>query len=90
VFWILCGETHLLNLAVSPACRGRGLGRATLRTVIRLSRAKGSGKVMLEAREDNVPAVNLYLSEGFRTVGKRRGYYGGGKTDALSMTLILE
>ncbi|MDR2612220.1 MAG: GNAT family N-acetyltransferase [Deltaproteobacteria bacterium] len=89
VFWLLYEETHLLNLAVAPERRGRGLGREMLRAVRAISRAKGSETILLEVKEDNLAALSLYRSEGFRATGRRRGYYQGGRTDAILMNLEL-
>ncbi|MDR1314679.1 MAG: GNAT family N-acetyltransferase [Deltaproteobacteria bacterium] len=88
-FWILYGETHLMHLAVAPERRREGLGKAVLRAVLGFSVARGSGKVLLEASENNPAALALYRSEGFRVVGRRKGYYESGRADALSMTLDL-
>ncbi|MDR1039723.1 MAG: GNAT family N-acetyltransferase [Deltaproteobacteria bacterium] len=90
VFWLLHGETHLMKLAVTPERRREGLGRTLVRAVAAVSRAKGSERVLLEAREDNVPALALYRSEGFLVTGRRRGYYRQGRTDAILMTLTLD
>jgi ribosomal-protein-alanine acetyltransferase len=89
VFWFLYGETHILNLAVAPALRGRGLGRMILKAALDLSRAKGMKRALLECRENNLAAMALYRSEGFLATGRRRGYYEHGRTDAILMTLPL-
>jgi len=82
-------ELHLLNLCVSPALRGRGIGRRLLRYVIVRARALGCERVLLEVRESNEPAFRLYESEGFVEVGRRKGYYpgAGGREDARVMAL---
>jgi ribosomal-protein-alanine acetyltransferase len=89
VFWLLQNETHLMNLAVAPDRRSRGLGREILKAVVTVSRATGMERVLLECREDNLPALRLYGSEGFKAVGRRRGYYRDGRTDAILMNLEL-
>ena len=69
-------EAELLLLAVDPACRRRGIGKALLRAVIAEAQAGGIADLHLEVRADN-EAVKLYAGQGFAKVGERRGYYRG-------------
>jgi GNAT superfamily N-acetyltransferase len=54
------------DLAVVPAHRRRGVGRALLQAVVDLARAEGCGKVTLEALPLNEPAHALYAALGFK------------------------
>ena len=54
------------DLAVLPACRGKGVGRALLAAAAEHARARGCAKLTLEVREDNARARGLYEAEGFR------------------------
>jgi ribosomal protein S18 acetylase RimI-like enzyme len=54
------------DLAVLPAARGRGLGRALLVAAEDMARARGCAKLTLEVREDNARARGLYQERGFR------------------------
>lgn len=66
-------EYEILNLAVDPAVRRRGLGRTLLATLLRLP-----GRTLyLEVRASNAPARALYASAGFVESGVRKGYYPG-------------
>ena len=82
-------EGELLNIAILPAQRGRGLGRMLLGQWLAGLLQKGFRKVFLDVRENNIPAIRLYESFGFRAVGLRKGYYSSGE-DALEMMLDLE
>lgn len=64
-------ENEVLNLAVDPRARRRGIARMLL------SEAFGTlaGEWFLEVRESNAPAVRLYQSLGFTVAGKRPEYY---------------
>jgi ribosomal protein S18 acetylase RimI-like enzyme len=53
------------DLAVVPAFRSRGVGRALLAAIDDRARARGCVKVTLEVREDNAPARGLYRAHGF-------------------------
>jgi ribosomal protein S18 acetylase RimI-like enzyme len=54
------------DLAVLPASRGRGIGRALLVAAEERARARGCCKLTLEVREDNQRARGLYHERGFR------------------------
>jgi ribosomal protein S18 acetylase RimI-like enzyme len=54
------------DLAVLPASRGRGIGRALLAAAEEHARARGCAKLTLEVREDNTRARGLYQERGFR------------------------
>jgi ribosomal protein S18 acetylase RimI-like enzyme len=54
------------DLAVLPASRGRGVGRALLSAAEAHARARDCAKLTLEVREDNARARALYRERGFR------------------------
>jgi ribosomal protein S18 acetylase RimI-like enzyme len=56
---------NIHDLAVVPAYRGKGLGRALLRAVEEHARRKGCCKLTLEVQDDNTRARGLYQSFGF-------------------------
>jgi ribosomal-protein-alanine N-acetyltransferase len=65
------GECELLNLAVEPSFRRKGIGRRLLETLL----AGPSKTVWLEVRESNATARNLYGIMGFQEAGRRNEYY---------------
>lgn len=79
-------EAELLTLAVAPATRRKGLGRALLQAFERTARARGATRALLEVAADNAAACGLYLGAGYAEVGRRPGYYrtpAGQRRDAL-------
>ena len=86
----VAGTGEVLNLAVAPDCRRRGVARALLRTGLAKLRKRRVQEVFLEVRESNQSAQALYLSSGFRPVGQRTAYYRNPKEDALVLWLPLE
>ena len=64
-------ESELLNLAVAPEFRRKGLARALVQQLLN---ARGAS-LYLEVRESNHPARNLYKSMGFQEVNIRPEYY---------------
>jgi ribosomal-protein-alanine N-acetyltransferase len=65
-------------LAVHPDARGNRLGPQLLHDMIHALRGRGSGRIFLEVRPDNVPAVRLYEKTGFVTCRVLENYYGHG------------
>jgi GNAT superfamily N-acetyltransferase len=57
-----------LSMGVVASWRGRGVGRALLRSVLDAARAAGLTAVSLSVERENL-AARLYAAEGFRTVG---------------------
>ncbi|MBS0457117.1 MAG: ribosomal protein S18-alanine N-acetyltransferase [Proteobacteria bacterium] len=85
------GEAHILNVCVAPAQQRRGLGRMLVRRLLDLARWHKAAQVFLEVRPSNPHAIALYLSEGFRQIGVRKGYYpaSAGREDAIVMGIEL-
>jgi len=86
--WLVGDEVHILNIAVRPEWRGRGIGRALVELLLREADERGATMITLEVRRGNAEAIGLYGSYGFRETGVRRNYYGRGD-DALIMTRTL-
>lgn len=85
------GEAHVLTLGVGAAWQSQGLGRKMLRYLIELSRKHQAEFVLLDVRESNTGAINLYQRLGFQQIAVRKGYYPAmcGREDALVMKLEL-
>ncbi len=72
-------EIH--TIGVDPAYQGHGIGRAMMTRLL----DDVDGAVFLEVRTDNEPAMALYQSLGFVTVGLRKRYYRASGADAFTM-----
>jgi ribosomal-protein-alanine N-acetyltransferase len=77
------GRVHIRNIAVHPAHLGRGLGRYLLEQALLVGQRAGALKAVLEVRESNEAARQLYLSAGFHEVGRRKDYYSNPREDAI-------
>lgn len=86
----ILGTAEVLNLAVVPEYRGRGLGGALLDAGLAAVRSRGGTEIFLEVRASNDVAQALYASRGFRVDGRRRGYYRRPDEDALVLRLLVE
>ena len=77
------GEAELLNLAVDPAFRRRGLGRRLLRELL----SRHPGDLWLEVRESNIAARNFYKKMGLSECGRRPDYYRNTNEAAIVMNI---
>lgn len=89
-FWLFDREIQLINIAVHPDEKGKGLGRHLMTRMIETGLSKGSQYIWLEVRISNLPAKRLYHRLGFEEIGRRRGYYRETKEDAIVMVLPLQ
>ncbi len=84
----VAGEAELLTLAVAPESRRLGLGRKLVARFIYQAQLRQAERAFLEVSAENTAALALYDSAGFRTEGRRKGYYAGPegqRIDALVM-----
>jgi [ribosomal protein S18]-alanine N-acetyltransferase len=89
---VAADEAEILTLAVRPASRQRGLGRAMIREGAKKAVQMGGKSLFLEVNVGNFAARNLYAGLGFLQVGMRRGYYHKDmdhKEDALVLSVGL-
>jgi len=75
---------HILNIAVDPAFRGRGLGKRLLEYALEYCRGLGAERVELEVRTGNDAAIALYQKYGFEIRELVPCYYSNGE-DAFVM-----
>jgi ribosomal-protein-alanine N-acetyltransferase len=76
-------EGEILNIAVAPESRRKGIGARLLESALDGLKSRGVRSVFLEVRVSNQAAINLYLAKGFRPVGQRHGYYRRPVEDAM-------
>jgi ribosomal-protein-alanine N-acetyltransferase len=75
---------HIMNIAVEPALRRRGIASALLAELYTRA-GDPSAQFTLEVRRSNTAAIELYQRDGFRIAGLRRRYYQDNGEDALIM-----
>jgi len=76
---VAADEAEILTLAVAPALRRQGRGRALLAAALSHAAAAGARRLFLEVAEGNAAARALYAAAGFREVGRRPAYYASGE-----------
>ncbi len=87
VIWIVIDEAHIATIAIHPDYRGKGYGKSLLSESLRQSIQHGAKLAMLEVREHNLVALQMYRQFGFRIVGRRLHYYKDNQEDAVMMNL---
>ncbi len=87
VLWVVHGEGHILNIAVNPKYRGKGVATRLLSLMLALMKRNMVYEVFLEVRVSNEVARGLYRKFGFRESFVRKNYYGD--EDAIVMVLDL-
>ena len=83
-------DGEVLNVAVEPEFRGKGLAGQMLDALLIELAARGVRTAFLEVRESNRAAKALYGSRGFTEIGRRSAYYRRPVEDALVMRRVLE
>jgi ribosomal-protein-alanine N-acetyltransferase len=76
---------HVMNVAVDPTERRRGVATSLLERLFELTTGRGRRGYTLEVRVSNTEAIALYERLGFKPRGVRRGYYTDNREDALIM-----
>jgi len=76
---------HVMNVAVVPDHRRRGIATALLERLFEITGADPRRGHTLEVRVSNTEAIRLYERLGFEARGIRRGYYTDNREDALIM-----
>ena len=82
-WWRLPDEAEIMNVAVAPAYRRRGIAADLLQHMLEQAGREGAAAAFLEVSENNTAARQLYARAGFRPVGERRNYYPGSCENAI-------
>ena len=77
------GETDMMNIAVHPDYRRKGIAESLVNALVEELKARESHCLTLEVRASNAPAIALYEKLGFVQIGLRKNYYRNPREDAL-------
>jgi len=78
-------EAEITNVAVREDLRSNGIARSLLEKLMEIGKAQGAFAFTLEVRVSNIPAIHLYESLEFESVGIRKNFYEKPKEDAMIM-----
>ena len=81
------GESDMMNVAVHPDYRRRGIAEQLCLALVDALKEKGNHCLTLEVRASNDPAKALYEKLGFQQIGLRKNYYRNPKEDACILRL---
>ncbi len=84
-YWEAPEEAHIINLAISPSFRGKGLGQTMVELCLDFASKRGAKLATLEVRDSNEAAKLLYEKCLFRFVAVRKKYYQDNQEDAIVM-----
>lgn len=79
---------YVLDLKVSAAQRGRGVGRALISRAAEYARSQGWRGLYLQGQDNNLDACLFYLAVGFRIGGLDTEVYRGTKQEGKSDILF--
>lgn len=71
---------YVLDIYITPAARGFGLGRRLIAKAAEWGRARGAGYVRLSVDSENIHAVNFYEAIGFEEGSRDRVFVLSGET----------
>lgn len=75
----------LCNIAVKESFRRCHIAQRLLSECILCCASMGVERILLEVREDNIPAIKFYKKMDFKKIGIRKGYYSKLQKDAVIM-----
>ncbi len=82
-------DLEVLNFAVEPEARRRGLGAALFAEATEWGKTIRAERIFLEVRISNLAALQFYERYDFRVMGRRPRYYTAPIEDALLLTAPL-
>lgn len=88
-FSTVCGECSIGNVAVRQKLRNMGIASGLLLDFKQFLKDNFVQTAVLEVRESNTPAINLYKKHGFSVCGIRKGFYSHPKENAVIMNTHL-
>ena len=87
VAWLLVDDAQMATLATHPDFRRQGIARKLLSFSLQSMMSEGALTSVLEVRESNAAAQEMYRKFGFEESGRRPRYYRDNDEDAILMTL---
>lgn len=79
----MTADWEIENIVIQEAMRRRGHARALVLELLTHAREEQANSVLLDVRESNAPARQLYRSLGFEPITQRSRYYSHPEEDAI-------
>ena len=90
IYWLVHDEVHILNVAVAPEHRRKGIARILMAECEKRAHQANAALMTLEVRRSNQAALDLYREFDYRAVGVRPNYYVDEGEDAIVMVKELK
>ena len=90
IYWLVHDEVHVLNVAVGPEHRRKGVARSLMAETEKRAYMASASLMTLEVRRSNQAALDLYREFDYRAVGVRPNYYVDEGEDAIVMVKELK
>lgn len=87
VAWLIVDEAHIATVATHPDYRRQGVAQSLLIHAMQSIAREGATQAVLEVRESNLAAQEMYRKFGFEESGRRPRYYKDNDEDAILMSL---
>lgn len=81
-------QIRIYSIAIAPKARGLGLAKRLMTYVEDVCKKELKDRIRLEVSKINIPAIQLYQSLGYKTVGERPNYYANGGTALVMLKRI--
>lgn len=85
--WLSYETADLCHIVVDPSARGKGVATKLLQQGILQCRERFTERLLLEVRSSNLPAIQLYKKNNFKSIHIRKEYYSNPTEDAVIMCL---
>jgi ribosomal-protein-alanine acetyltransferase len=85
----IADQIEILNFAVLPQLRERGVGAMLLQETLTWAKTFDATHAILEVRASNAAALRFYEHHNFHTAGRRSRYYNFPIEDALLLSVKL-
>ncbi len=79
IYSLAVDTADIEGVVVITSARKKGYGKKLVEFALSELKSKNIGKVFLEVRESNFPAISLYNSCGFSKISVRKKYYSDGE-----------
>ena len=89
IVYFALDEAEIARIAVDASRRKQGVGQELLRATCRVGIQQGIERLLLDVRESNSAALNLYRSFGFVEDGIRKNFYENPKEHAVLMSMSI-
>ncbi len=90
IAWKVAEETQILEIAVLPQHRRKGIATQILSELSKESVKSGCKKMVLEVQKDNSMALKFYEQQGLKIVGTRKNFYTSSQSKQNIDALLME